>query len=67
MAHLIDRLGELLMILATLAPIAISVFFVVIGFRQPMGQGRVTCLVLAAVALLPIVFLVMLGIAIQDD
>jgi len=67
MADLAHFLTQLMLILATLAPIAISVFFLALAIRRPIGQGKITCFVLSAVALLPIVFIVLLGIAIQDD
>jgi hypothetical protein len=67
MAGLLDHLAQLMVVLVALAPIAMSIFFGVLAFRQPVGRGRVTCLVMSVIALLPILFLVLLGIAVQDD
>jgi hypothetical protein len=67
MTDVVQYLPRLLLILVALAPIGVSVFFAALALRQPIGKGKITCFVLSALALLPIVFLVLLAMAVQDD
>lgn len=57
---------SVLMIAALAGTIAMSAVFVTFALRAPTRQGKLTCFVLALMSLLPIAFLVMLIMALQD-
>ena len=66
MSSFTTGVSGLLMILVLLGSLTMSGTFLWFGIRHPTRQGKVTCVVLSIMSLLPVAFALMLAFAVQD-